>query len=93
MPRIRSAVAVVVCGALLAACGSTSHAAAINSALRQLQAAFERPPRNFGIPAKDVLGHLTMAYAPPPKGVSAAEWDAAIRKDQPLQRAIARSSK
>jgi hypothetical protein len=95
MLRRRSTFAVCACGALLAACGSTSHtrnAVAINAALRRLQAELEKPPP-AKLGGKDVLGHITLVYAPPPKGVSAVEWQTAIGKDRAVQRLITSQSK
>jgi hypothetical protein len=89
---MRTAVAVGACGVLLAACGST-RSAAITAALRRLQAEFEQARDKAGPQGKDILGSTTLIYAPPPRGVSAAEWQTAVPKDQALQRAIARASR
>lgn len=94
MLRVRAVVAVGVCGALLSACGgSTSHTAAINVALQRLQAEFEAQATKPKPRGTNILGSTTLIYAPPPKGVSASEWQTAVRRDQPLQRAISRSSR
>jgi hypothetical protein len=90
---VRFALAAGACGAVLAACGSTSHTAAIDAGLRRLQAEFEQKRPNLDMRGKDVLGRVTLVYAAPPKGVSAAEWERAIKTDKPLQRAIAGASK
>jgi mono/diheme cytochrome c family protein len=75
----------------LAACGSSNSPAAkqarIASALRKFERELiaeknEVPPQLRG---KDVLGALTLFYAPVPAGVSKAEWNAAISHDKRLR--------
>jgi hypothetical protein len=89
---VRFALATGAGVALLAGCGSTSHAAAINAGLRRLQAELEQKRPKLDTRGKDVLGHVTLVYAAPPKGIGTAEWEQAVKRDRPLQRAIARAS-
>jgi mono/diheme cytochrome c family protein len=82
----------------LVGCGSSSSQAEkrtrVDAALRKLEHEFvagkEEVPREFR--GKDVLGILTLVYAPAPHGVSQAEWSAAIKGDERLQRLAHRES-
>jgi hypothetical protein len=83
------------CALALAACGSTAQSnrtAAINAALRGLQAEVEQGRSKFNAELRrrgeDVLGSLMLVSGAPPKGVTRAEWEAALNKDQALQRAL-----
>jgi hypothetical protein len=86
----RAIVAAAICAAVLGGCGSakTSHSAAINAALRRLQAEFEHARPTPAPRGKTGLGSITLFHASPPKGVSAGEWQTAMHKDPALQRAI-----
>jgi mono/diheme cytochrome c family protein len=81
-------------------CGSSStqaeKRARIEAALRHFEQELQagqreaRDPRalrrKFG--GADVLGALTLVYAPAPRGVSQGEWDAAIKHDKRLHRLV-----
>jgi hypothetical protein len=76
----------------LAGCGSSTTDSAkqarIATALRKLEREFiagrKEAPHEFH--GEDVLGSLTLVYSPAPRGVSEAEWNAAIQHDKRLQR-------
>jgi hypothetical protein len=91
--RLAGALTVCACAALCA-CGNTERSdreAIIAAALRKLQAEYSRvlgaarveATKRYG---SGSLGVSVAVYAPPPKGVTAAEWQAAIKKDRVLQR-------
>jgi hypothetical protein len=82
----------------LGACGSTAQSArtaAINAALRSLQAEVERQGGKLNrespgpVGNEDTAARVLLSYSRPPKGVTRAEWEAAANKDQALQRAVA----
>jgi hypothetical protein len=83
----------VVFSLALGACGSSAESAqrkqaVITAALQKVQTEYEQARRNppKGLNRADVLGSIVLVYAPPPKGISAAEWNTAIRNDRTLQR-------
>lgn len=89
---IRASALAVLCFMTLSACGASGPSARqrealISKGLVKLQREHEAARRNQpkGLEHGDVLSILAL-YAPPPRGVSAREWNAAIRKDGPLQR-------
>src|ERR1700730_16230802 len=92
---MRSAIASAVCilALTLGGCGGSSRtnprAAEIKTALHQLRAEIEHSRTKPGLPTKDVLGLITLIGDTPPRGVSAAEWRAAVEKDQALQHLLA----
>ena len=74
---------------LLAGCGSStsespqSKQAAIRSGLQRLRVELSAERRRLG---PNVLGVIVLTK--PPKGVSQAEWQAALRKDAPVERLL-----
>jgi len=99
MRHTRSVLAsLLACALVLGACGSTSRSkrtVALNTALRRLQAEVEQQRSKFSGELRrlggnvDTLGSISLVYAAPPKGVSRAEWAAAVSRDVALQRAFA----
>jgi hypothetical protein len=88
----------LVCAVALGACGSTAESkrtAAINSALRRLQTDVEQERSKLTrrlAGNEHTLASLLLVSVIPPKGVTSAEWEAALMKDQPLQHALASAS-
>jgi hypothetical protein len=84
------AVALALCA--LVGCGSSSSTsqkqAQIAAALRKFEREFIAGKRDAQreFPCKNELGTLTLVSAPPPRGVSEAEWNAAVKQDKRLQR-------
>lgn len=96
--NVPSILAIVLAGALvLGACGSTAQSertATINAALRRFQAEVEKErsmliaERRHG--GSEGASESSVAiYAATPKGVTRAEWEAAVSKDKALQLALA----
>ena len=91
-------VACAAAGVLLSGCGSgasSSKAAKINAELRRVQTEVEAQQGELRRKLKreagrrlDTLGSIGLYYIGVPKGINAAEWDAAVRKDRALQRAL-----
>ncbi|MEA2216568.1 MAG: hypothetical protein QOK19_2129 [Solirubrobacteraceae bacterium] len=88
----RGVIALATAALLVAGCGSSGPeagkqariAAALRHLENELRVGQQEPPwRRHGWNA---LGTLTLVYAPPPKGVSQAEWNTAIKHDRALQR-------
>jgi hypothetical protein len=85
---------VCACVTMLFGCGSTTSISrdkngVIAAALLKLQAEVERGNRDLRRKVgPNVLGTLTLVKLSPPHGVSAAEWNAAVKNDHALQRAL-----
>jgi hypothetical protein len=79
----------VACVAALAACGgAVDRRATIATALRKLEVEYVHAKESAASKPRgaDVLGTIVDVYAPPPKGVTRAEWQRAIKNDRKLQR-------
>jgi hypothetical protein len=79
----------VACFAVLAGCGSveTTKQARIAAALRSLEGELHAPRLKLP-PHADAAGAVQLTYTRPPKGVSRAEWEAAVRNDKSLPAAL-----
>ena len=98
MLRAPAVATVCACAVMLGACGSTTTAAPaaetgrkaeIESALRKLQTEGEQSEAELchKLGGANVLNTITLVEpGPPPKGVSATEWHAAVKQDRELQR-------
>jgi len=90
-------VASAAVGVLLSGCSSdasSSKAAKINAELRRVQTEMEAQRRELRRKLNreagrklDTRGSVGLYYVGVPKGINAAEWDSAVRKDRALQRA------
>jgi hypothetical protein len=86
--------ALLLCLAVVAGCGSTetastkkAKAAAIAAALREVEAQIRSADQKLRVHPGGTVG--LQVFGAPPKGVSKAEWEAAIREAQPRLRAVA----
>ena len=91
-------VACAAVGVLLSGCGSgasSGKAAKINAELRRVQTEVEAQRGELRRSLKrkagrklDTLGSIGLYYIGVPKGINAAGWNAAVRKDRALQSAL-----
>jgi hypothetical protein len=86
---------VAIAGGVVGYGSSSRETAIINVALRRLETelraqlpALDRKLEREAGRRLDSHGEVQLLYANPPKGVSVAEWRAAVEKDQALQRIV-----
>lgn len=100
MLKPRSALVLGVCVVTLCGCGSAASSdrqrkTIIASELRKLQLEVEQKTRSLdrGKLGSELLDvQVNVRTSPPPKGIGAAEWRAAVQHDQALKHALSRAS-